>query len=166
MAMDVAFSIVAACWLAMDVAFSVVASFRLPIVAEIEAIVVVVAMVSSTSCVKVIAGAVVVATWRLCSTGMSKARLTTLNSWLNISFNRRGVHSFGWKNAPYVSSTRACRLETVFNRVRDGSFVSVVFSKETVLGAPNEFVGTLPSPRTLDIAPQVPMVWCGALESR
>jgi hypothetical protein len=65
-AMDVAFAIVAffifiTMW-SMDIEFAVVASFMLPIVAVIEAIVVAVAMLSSMSCAKVIAGAVVVAT--------------------------------------------------------------------------------------------------------
>ena len=135
--MDVAFSVT-------RLAMNVVASFRLPIIVVIKAVVVAFAILSSRSCAKVIAGAVVVATWGSCSTGMSKARSMTFTSWLNISFNRRGVHSFGPKNAPHVSSTRACRLEDGFGGFGDGSpFGSVKFSKDNALRAPNEFVSII-----------------------
>ena len=64
------------------------------------------------------------------------------------------MHSFGPKNAPYESSTRACRLEYGFN---------VMVPTISALGrygdvSPFRFVefskGTVPSPWTMDIAPR------------
>ncbi len=63
--------------IAIDVAFSVVVAIK----GEIDATVNTVVMASSMNWAKVIAGAVVVATWRVRSPGMSKARSMTLTSW-------------------------------------------------------------------------------------
>ena len=59
---DVAFTIIAAFRLAMAVAFAAIASFRLLSLALIKAIVIVVTMISSMSCVKVKTGTVVIVT--------------------------------------------------------------------------------------------------------